>query len=279
MTNYHAMAMAARQGRRTLNPSIMAVAQRSHHVAGSASLLSSNYCSLTTTEVASITRIPIPMGATRRIMTSTTASVIGNAANNSRSGHSSFAALATIATSLAVATGYTLASSPSASCESTENNGQSAAGLADESEEDANGTVTNIAIRDGMDAGSSESSPKSSLADNNGSVGPADADEDNGNASKNNNDDDDDDASNDEDTTCSICLINRQGPCRKYWLKFERCMKEHGAEKDRVERKKATAAEAESAAGVHVEADGGSKEGNEKDDEDETVVVDDGDGG
>jgi hypothetical protein len=37
--------------------------------------------------------------------------------------------------------------------------------------------------------------------------------------------------------TCSICLINRQGPCRKYWLKFERCMKEHGREKEERRRR------------------------------------------
>lgn len=45
-----------------------------------------------------------------------------------------------------------------------------------------------------------------------------------------------DDPANDEETTCSICLINRQGPCRRYWLKFERCMKDHSAEKERLER-------------------------------------------
>mmetsp|Transcript_31591 Transcript_31591/g.60320 ORF Transcript_31591/g.60320 Transcript_31591/m.60320 type:complete len:257 (+) Transcript_31591:104-874(+) len=55
-------------------------------------------------------------------------------------------------------------------------------------------------------------------------------------------DDDDDDPSKDEDTSCSICLINRQGPCRKYWLKFERCMKEHGAEKEKDQRQQQRAA-------------------------------------
>jgi len=29
----------------------------------------------------------------------------------------------------------------------------------------------------------------------------------------------------DEPTTCSICLINRQGPCRNPWRRFEKCMK------------------------------------------------------
>eukprot|EP00559_Dactyliosolen_fragilissimus_P005472 CAMPEP_0184868682 /NCGR_PEP_ID=MMETSP0580-20130426/31380_1 /TAXON_ID=1118495 /ORGANISM="Dactyliosolen fragilissimus" /LENGTH=487 /DNA_ID=CAMNT_0027369733 /DNA_START=53 /DNA_END=1516 /DNA_ORIENTATION=+ len=35
----------------------------------------------------------------------------------------------------------------------------------------------------------------------------------------------------DEPTTCTICLINRQGPCRNNWRKFERCMKDHGDDK------------------------------------------------
>lgn len=30
----------------------------------------------------------------------------------------------------------------------------------------------------------------------------------------------------DEPTTCTICMINRQGPCRKYWRIFEYCMKD-----------------------------------------------------
>ena len=29
----------------------------------------------------------------------------------------------------------------------------------------------------------------------------------------------------DEPTTCSICLINRQGPCRNHWRWFEKCLK------------------------------------------------------
>jgi hypothetical protein len=31
----------------------------------------------------------------------------------------------------------------------------------------------------------------------------------------------------DEPTSCVICLINRQGPCRAHWRKFERCMKDN----------------------------------------------------
>ena len=34
----------------------------------------------------------------------------------------------------------------------------------------------------------------------------------------------------DEPTTCTICLINRQGPCRPLWRKFEHCMKDHGGD-------------------------------------------------
>jgi len=35
----------------------------------------------------------------------------------------------------------------------------------------------------------------------------------------------DGDLDEDEPTTCTICLINRKGPCRFQWRKFERCMK------------------------------------------------------
>ncbi|KAL7500135.1 hypothetical protein ACHAWT_008618 [Skeletonema menzelii] len=82
-----------------------------------------------------------------------------------------------------------------------------------------------VDVEDGMDAGVLDASSPESLTD----AGPADVE-----------DDDEDDPSNDEETSCSICLINRQGPCRQYWLKFERCMKEHSAEKEK------TIAEAES---------------------------------
>lgn len=33
----------------------------------------------------------------------------------------------------------------------------------------------------------------------------------------------------DDPTTCTICLINRQGPCRPMWRKFERCMKDNSS--------------------------------------------------
>jgi Cobalamin biosynthesis protein CobT (nicotinate-mononucleotide:5, 6-dimethylbenzimidazole phosphoribosyltransferase) len=33
----------------------------------------------------------------------------------------------------------------------------------------------------------------------------------------------------DEPTTCTICLINRQGPCRPTWRKFEKCMKDNSS--------------------------------------------------
>ena len=76
-----------------------------------------------------------------------------------------------------------------------------------------------VDVEDGMDAGVLDASSPESLTD----AGPADVE-----------DDDEDDPSNDEETSCSICLINRQGPCRQYWLKFERCMKEHSAEKEKT---------------------------------------------
>ena len=75
-----------------------------------------------------------------------------------------------------------------------------------------------LVVQDGMDAGT-----ETSLPDTTPGAGPADVEED-----------DDDDPSKDEETSCSICLINRQGPCRKHWLKFERCMKEHSAEKEKA---------------------------------------------
>ena len=43
---------------------------------------------------------------------------------------------------------------------------------------------------------------------------------------------DDDDDDEDEPTSCTICLINRQGPCRPKWRKFERCMKKNSSEED-----------------------------------------------
>ena len=45
-------------------------------------------------------------------------------------------------------------------------------------------------------------------------------------------DDDDDTPEEDEPTSCTICLINRQGPCRPHWRKFEKCMKDHSSKQD-----------------------------------------------
>jgi hypothetical protein len=42
----------------------------------------------------------------------------------------------------------------------------------------------------------------------------------------------------DESTTCVICLINRQGPCRPVWRKFERCMKDNTPKDDEDGEKK-----------------------------------------
>ena len=148
---------------------------------------------------------------------------------------STFAILAAT-TMAAAATSLSLTNnSPTAYCESN-NTATATDGLADETE-DQNGS--NIIVQDGMDAGSEIPliSPK---LDNTSQAEEVDEDETNNSNSNDNtsDDDEDDDPSNDEPTTCSICLINRQGPCRKYWLKFEGCMKEHGAEQDRVDKKK-----------------------------------------
>ena len=63
---------------------------------------------------------------------------------------------------------------------------------------------------------------------------------------QNDNDDDDDDdfveedpydnlPPEDEPTHCSICLTYRQGPCRPYWRKVERCTKDHEFKKEEQE--------------------------------------------
>lgn len=125
------------------------------------------------------------------------------------------------ATSLAAAYSISSLDSNIASCEA-------APGPADEMEENED----IVEVTDGMDAGVDTPSPDSPT-----DVGPADAEED-----------DEDDPSTDEETSCSICLINRQGPCRKYWLKFERCMKEHSAEKEKTIAAEAESKEAKDAA-------------------------------
>ena len=121
------------------------------------------------------------------------------------------------ATSLAAAVSISSSIASSTSCDT-------ATGPADEREE--NDEV--VVVTDGMDASSDASQLNIASAD----TGPAEAEED-----------DEDDPSNDEETTCSICLINRQGPCRKYWLKFERCMKEHSAEQEKAKAKTVSAEE------------------------------------
>ena len=36
----------------------------------------------------------------------------------------------------------------------------------------------------------------------------------------------------DEETGCTICMINRNGPCRPLWRKFEYCLKDHQSKED-----------------------------------------------
>jgi hypothetical protein len=125
--------------------------------------------------------------------------------------------LLSVAAATSLAAAISISSSSSTSCDT-------ATGPADEREE--NDEV--VVVTDGMDASSDASQLNIASAD----TGPAEAEED-----------DEDDPSNDEETTCSICLINRQGPCRKYWLKFERCMKEHSAEQEKAKAKTVSAEE------------------------------------
>ena len=114
-------------------------------------------------------------------------------------------------------------------------NNASMIGLADEADDTDTTTPNRILLQDGMDASGDNLGVGGNSVVGRSIVGPTDADDDDDN---NTNDDDDDDPSMDEETSCSICLINRRGPCRKYWLKFEKCMKEHhSAEKKEMELK------------------------------------------
>ncbi|KAL9187664.1 hypothetical protein ACHAXT_006042 [Thalassiosira profunda] len=238
MPSYHAATAAARHGRRTAlsrlqspSPLVTSGARRYHRYhlgAPSAYLIldgSMQSSTMAAASPASMAASQIPFGAAR----------MGSSTSNSGDAHMSRGYnLALLASAASIAAAGSLLSSPVASCEAKEEEGsdalQTAAGLADESEE-ANGSGANVSVQDGMDAG-----PES--PGGNGTPGPAEADEDT------NAHEDEDDLSNDEETTCSICLINRQGPCRKYWLKFERCMKEHSAEQAKAERAKKKAEEA-----------------------------------
>ena len=146
----------------------------------------------------------------------------GASAQSSRTSYGTYntnnqTALLSVAAATSLAAAISISSSSSTSCDT-------ATGPADEREE--NDEV--VVVTDGMDASSDASQLNIASAD----TGPAEAEED-----------DEDDPSNDEETTCSICLINRQGPCRKYWLKFERCMKEHSAEQEKAKAKTVSAEE------------------------------------
>lgn len=203
------------------------------------------------------------MVVTARMIGSTSSSPNFGAPNSHR-GYYPLAALLVATTAFTAS----LASSQTTSCESSSQDGKkiqptTAVGLADESEED-NGT--NVIVQDGMDTGSeipklppsisSQLEEAELLEDEEGNIGHI------GDFNGNVEEEDDDDDSKDEDTTCSICLINRQGPCRRYWLKFERCMKEHSKMKERAERDKTK----ESAA-VGVGSGDGEAGGEGKDDD------------
>uniref|UniRef100_A0A7S2EX19 GCK domain-containing protein n=1 Tax=Ditylum brightwellii TaxID=49249 RepID=A0A7S2EX19_9STRA len=93
-----------------------------------------------------------------------------------------------------------------------------------------------------------DSMPSVSSTEDQQPQGPADADEDSGlgyetpSSSQSPPDKDmyehlENEDIEDEPTTCTICLINRQGPCRPLWRKFEHCMKDHGASNSDDEKK------------------------------------------
>ena len=54
----------------------------------------------------------------------------------------------------------------------------------------------------------------------------------------------------DDETSCTICLINRQGPCRDYWRKFERCLKDHPMHKDEQDGESGESAKEETSDGA-----------------------------
>jgi len=185
--------------------------------------------------------------ATARMMGSNSSLIHVNTLNNDTSSSSSFAILAaTIATTSSIA--IMANNNNSTLCESPTTTNNNTEGLADETEED---NSSNSIIQDGMDAGS-EIPMKSPKLDNLSTAEEDDDDSEDTNTANNNTNDgadttnnnnnneeeEGDDPSKDEQTSCSICLINRQGPCRKQWLKFEKCMKEHGAEQDREKARK-----------------------------------------
>jgi hypothetical protein len=163
----------------------------------------------------------VPSSSATAILSST--QLLGGAsAQSSRTSYGTYntnnpTALLSVTAATSLAAAISISSSSSTSCDT-------ATGPADEREE--NDEV--VVVTDGMDASSDASRLNIASAD----AGPAEAEED-----------DEDDPSNDEETTCSICLINRQGPCRKYWLKFERCMKEHSAEQEKAKAKTVSAEE------------------------------------
>ncbi|KAK1749199.1 hypothetical protein QTG54_001138 [Skeletonema marinoi] len=160
------------------------------------------------------------------------ASVTSSGAYNAHNTRNNSTSLLTLAAATSLAAAYSILSIDNniAYCEAT-------TGPADVMEESDDFVI----VEDGMDAGVADSDTSS--PDSPTDAGPADAEED-----------DEEDPSNDEETSCSICLINRQGPCRKYWLQFERCMKEHSAEKEKTIAE-ADSKEAEEAAKKEEEDD------------------------
>ena len=99
-------------------------------------------------------------------------------------------------------------------------------GGADADDEQQNATLGQDEAEVGQEGGEQPSSTDSSKDES--SSGPADDAEDVEQEGGNGADPYDNLPEEDEPTGCTICLINRQGPCRPFWRKFERCMKDHG---------------------------------------------------
>ena len=256
MPNYHSIATAARHATRRVSLSKSSSGIHRPIVNSSSTLASQQLSSYDCSTI-----LPQRIANTTR---SKSSSIHGSTLNNDTSKSSSMAILAaTIAATSSIAI-ITNNNNNSALCESTATTNTE--GLADETEDNSSNSI----IQDGMDAGS-ELPIKSPKLDN---LSIAEEDDDdsedtntdintddnnsNGTDNDNNNNDDEeeDDPSKDEQTSCSICLINRQGPCRKQWLKFEKCMKEHGAEQDRVEKSRKEKEEGESKVSEELDSTG-----------------------
>ena len=100
-------------------------------------------------------------------------------------------------------------------------------GGADADDEQQNATLDQDEAEVGQE-GEQPSTTTDESKDESSPSGPADDAEDSEQEGSGDADPFDNLPEEDEPTGCTICLINRQGPCRPFWRKFERCMKDHG---------------------------------------------------